>query len=85
MVLATVGSSSKFDLEFWDTDFHSETAHQGEWGSSVQLLGSGEHFGMTDIEWDPSGRYLCTSASSWRHSVSRLTFEWLSWLNIPAT
>lgn len=70
IILATVGSSSKFDLEFWDLDFLTDAAQTTEWGAGVQLLGNGEHYGVTDIDWDPSGRYLSTSASSWRHTVS---------------
>lgn len=74
MVLATVGSSSKSELEFWDLDFNLEDRREGqvskeEWGSGIQLLGTADHYGVTDVEWDPSGRYLATSASSWTHTV----------------
>jgi len=73
VVLATVGSSSKSELEFWDLDFNSDDAHrkdsQADWGSGIQLLGSADHYGVTDVEWDPSGRYLATSASAWTHTV----------------
>ena len=72
VVLATVGSSSKSELEFWDLDFNSDLKEQGEWGSGIQLLGSADHYGVTDVEWDPSGRYLATSASAWTHTVSLL-------------
>jgi translation initiation factor 3 subunit B len=41
-----------------------------DWGSSVQLIGTADHYGVTDVEWDPSGRYLATSASAWTHTVS---------------
>lgn len=74
VVLATVGSSTKSELEFWDLDFNSEDRREGqtskdEWGSAIQLLGSADHYGVTDVEWDPSGRYLATSASAWRHTL----------------
>ena len=77
VVLSTVGSSSKSELEFWDMDFHStdEGTRTGgptgkeEWGSGIQMLGTADHYGVTDVEWDPSGRYLATSASVWRHTV----------------
>ncbi|KDR85099.1 hypothetical protein GALMADRAFT_233724 [Galerina marginata CBS 339.88] len=73
VVLATVGSSSKSELEFWDLDFNSDDAHrkegQAEWGSGIQLLGTADHYGVTDVEWDPSGRYLATSASAWTHTL----------------
>jgi translation initiation factor 3 subunit B len=72
VVLATVGSSSKSELEFWDLDFHSEEPNrkETEWGSGIQQLGVSDHYGVTDAEWDPSGRYIATSASAWRHTVS---------------
>lgn len=72
VVLATVGSSTKSELEFWDLDFNSDDRKEGqaEWGSGIQLLGTADHYGVTDVEWDPSGRYLATSASAWTHTVS---------------
>lgn len=83
-VLATVGSSSKSELEFWDLDFNLEDmggrkdvnqmASKDEWGSGIQLLGSADHYGVTDVEWDPSGRHLATSASAWRHTVCGFRF-----------
>lgn len=76
VVLATVGSSSKSELEFWDLDFHAEDtgkrdgqSSKDDWGTGIQLLGSADHYGVTDVEWDPSGRYLATSASAWTHTV----------------
>lgn len=76
VVLATVGSTSKSELEFWDLDFMTEDvgkregqASKEEWGSGIQQLGTADHFAVTDVEWDPSGRYLATSASAWRHTV----------------
>lgn len=80
VVLATVGSSTKSELEFWDLDFNVEDAGRREgqvskedWGSGIQLLGTADHYGVTDVEWDPSGRYLATSASAWTHTVRSLT------------
>ena len=71
VVLATVGSSSKSELEFWDLDFNTEEGKKEASGDSsgIQHLGTADHYGVTDVEWDPSGRYLATSASAWRHTV----------------
>jgi translation initiation factor 3 subunit B len=74
VVLATVGSTSKSELEFWDLDFNSDDVvkkevPKEEWGSSIQQLGVADHYGVTDVEWDPSGRYLATVASAWTHTV----------------
>lgn len=77
VVLATVGSSTKSELEFWDLDFNVDELKRDnpnqterEWGSGIQHLGTADHYALTDAEWDPSGRYLATSASAWRHTVS---------------
>ncbi|KAF8922441.1 eukaryotic translation initiation factor eIF2A-domain-containing protein [Mucidula mucida] len=71
VILATVGSSSKSELEFWDLDFSlDDTRREGQdWGTGIQLLGTSDHYGVTDVEWDPSGRYLATSASAWTHTL----------------
>jgi len=73
-VLATVGSTSKSELEFWDLDFNSDDLvkkdpPKEEWGSWIQQLGTADHYGVTDVEWDPSGRYLATAASAWTHTI----------------
>ncbi|TRM65679.1 eukaryotic translation initiation factor eIF2A-domain-containing protein [Schizophyllum amplum] len=91
VVLATVGSSSKSELEFWDLDFNNEDRPAGssnEWGSGIQLLGSADHYGVTDVEWDPSGRYLATSASAWSHTLEKQIldrFKQFIWRPRPRT
>ena len=69
VVLATF-ESSKCDIEFWDLDFTTDEQvsrkPDGEWGLNVQLLATTEHYGMTEIAWDPSGRYCTSHATSWR-------------------
>lgn len=75
IVLATIGSSTKFDIEFWDLDFTTDDnprKESAEPGANIQLMATSEHYGVTDIAWDASGRYLATSASSWRATVSVL-------------
>ncbi|GMK57630.1 hypothetical protein CspeluHIS016_0404640 [Cutaneotrichosporon spelunceum] len=70
VVLATVGSPTKFDIEFLDVDFTlddtpgkiKDVENRGDY---VQSLSTGEHYGITDIAWDPSGRFLASWASSW--------------------
>ncbi|PLW18449.1 hypothetical protein PCANC_15777 [Puccinia coronata f. sp. avenae] len=66
VVTATLGSSSKFDLEFWDTDLDES---EKDLGSGISLLSSVEHYGMTELEWDPSGRYLASIGSMWLNSL----------------
>jgi translation initiation factor 3 subunit B len=73
VVLATVGSTSKSELEFWDLDINSDDTVRDvpkeDWAASIQQLGVADHYGVTDVEWDPSGRYLATAASAWTHTV----------------
>ncbi|TFY80481.1 hypothetical protein EWM64_g3531 [Hericium alpestre] len=76
VVLATVGSTSKSELEFWDLDFNADDAGRrdgqkdtADWGAGIQQLGVSDHYGVTDVEWDPSGRYLATAASAWTHTL----------------
>ncbi|KAJ9105519.1 hypothetical protein QFC21_001890 [Naganishia friedmannii] len=71
IVLATIGLSIKHDLEFWDLDFTTDDkVHKNETdpGANMQLLATGEHYGMSEIAWDPSGRYVASTASSFRNS-----------------
>ena len=44
-------------LEFYDT-------------SDVVCMNQAEHFMATDVEWDPTGRFVATSVSWWAHKVS---------------
>lgn len=73
-MLATLGSSTKSDIEFWDLDFYTDDfsgrpGKETEWAGGMQHLSTIDHYGVTDIEWDPSGRFVATSVSSWRHTV----------------
>eukprot|EP01136_Pigoraptor_vietnamica_P027141 Opistho-1_new@83101 len=43
-------------LEFWDVN-------------DMVCMNVGEHFMATDVEWDPTGRYVATSVSFWRHQM----------------
>ncbi|GAA96226.1 uncharacterized protein L969DRAFT_100724 [Mixia osmundae IAM 14324] len=70
VVLATLGSSTKFDLEFWDTELEAASgADLNEPGVNIQLLTAIEEYGMTTVDWDPSGRYVATSGSIWTGSM----------------
>lgn len=72
VVVASVSSQQSFDLDFYDVDFEGEKKDAGkdkEVAANVQLMATGEHYGVTDIEWDPTGRYVASSASMWKHTV----------------
>lgn len=73
VVVATVHSQSNFDLDFWDMDFEGEKIDtEKDLAANLQLMKTNEHYGVTDIEWDSTGRYVVSSASVWTHSVSLL-------------
>jgi len=51
-------------LEFVDTS------------NDFTVMGSGEHFMCTDVEWDPTGRYVQTAVSWWGHKVDNGFWLW---------
>ena len=73
VLAATLGSNSKFDLEWYDLDLDKPegAAAQSEHNAAdaIRCLVTREPYGTTDIEWDPSGRYVATYGSSWMGSV----------------
>ncbi|KAI9296406.1 translation initiation factor eIF-3b [Neoconidiobolus thromboides FSU 785] len=66
-VLATLRSKTMSSIEFWDIDFELESKKDSS--SNLHMIGSPEHYGLTDIEWDPTGRYVITSSSMWHHEI----------------
>ena len=71
VIVATVHSQQSFDLDFWDLDFEGEKSESDkDLTANLQLMATADHYGVTDIDWDPTGRYVATSASVWKHSVS---------------
>ncbi|GAA5841347.1 hypothetical protein JCM9279_000622 [Rhodotorula babjevae] len=73
VLAATLGSNSKFDLEWYDLDLDKPegAAAQSEHNAAdaIRCLVTREPYGTTDIEWDPSGRYVATYGSSWMGSM----------------
>ncbi|GAB7340587.1 hypothetical protein MBLNU457_6998t1 [Dothideomycetes sp. NU457] len=70
VVVATVLSQQSFDLDFYDLDFEGEKDEKDkDLTANLQLMASVDHYGVTDIDWDPSGRYVATSASVWKHRM----------------
>lgn len=70
VVVATILSQQSFDLDFWDLDFEGEKPESDkDLTANLQLMNTADHYGVTDVDWDPTGRYVFTSASSWKHTV----------------
>jgi translation initiation factor 3 subunit B len=75
VVVATVLSAQSSELDFYDCDFEGEKDEKDkDLMANLQIMATGDHYGMTDIEWDPTGRYLASSASMWKNAVSILSF-----------
>jgi translation initiation factor 3 subunit B len=71
VIVATVHSQQSFDMEFFDLDFEGEKPEgEKDLTANLQLMNTADHYGVTDIDWDPTGRYVATSASVWKHTVS---------------
>ncbi|KAK3073553.1 Translation initiation factor 3 subunit b [Teratosphaeriaceae sp. CCFEE 6253] len=70
VVVATVLNQQSFDLDFYDFDFEGEKDEKDkDLTANLQLMRTADHYGITDIEWDPSGRFVATSASVWKHRM----------------
>ncbi|KAJ2509791.1 Translation initiation factor 3 subunit b [Coemansia sp. RSA 1939] len=70
IVLATLRTFPAYDLDFYDLDFDQAAATKsGDPGDAITSLAANEHYGVTDLEWDPSGRFVVSSASVWRHPM----------------
>jgi len=71
VVVATVAVQQHFDIDFWDLDYEGEKPEaEKDLSSNLMLMNTQEHYGLTDIDWDPTGRYVVSSASVWTHTVS---------------
>ena len=44
--------------------------------SDFTSMGTNEHFMCTDVEWDPTGRYVITGVSWWGHKVDNAYWIW---------
>ena len=44
--------------------------------SPLQTMAATDHFMATDVEWDPTGRYVATCVSWWGHKVDNAYWLW---------
>ena len=71
VVVATVMSQQSYDLGFWDMDYEGDRQEgdNKDLTANLVLMNTADHYGVTDVEWDPTGRYVTTGASVWKHTV----------------
>ena len=71
VVIATLLNQQSSDIDFFDLDFDGEKPEgEKDLTANLQVMNTADHYGVTDIEWDSSGRFVATWASAWKHSVS---------------
>ncbi|KAK8091480.1 eukaryotic translation initiation factor eIF2A-domain-containing protein [Apiospora hydei] len=63
-------NSNSSDLEFYDMDFEGEKPESDkDLTANLQLMNISDHYGVTDVQWDPSGRFVTSWASAWKHAM----------------
>ncbi|KGQ84452.1 eukaryotic translation initiation factor 3 subunit B [Candida albicans P60002] len=67
VVVATISRTSG-ELEFFDVSFDDET-NKKSLPANVKLLKTDKFSGMTNISWDPSGRFVAAWSTSWLHAI----------------
>lgn len=73
VVIATIANTQSSDLDFFDLDFEGEKPEaEKDLTANLQHMNTADHYGVTDVEWDPSGRFVATWASAWKHSVRQV-------------
>ncbi|KAK9460698.1 uncharacterized protein V1516DRAFT_677403 [Lipomyces oligophaga] len=74
VIVASVGvhTDKNGEIDFWDFDFEGEKQEfkgAEDVPTNLTLLASGQHYQLTDIAWDPTGRYAASASSFWGHAL----------------
>ncbi|KAK5050948.1 Translation initiation factor 3 subunit b [Exophiala bonariae] len=70
VVVATVSVQQHSDVDFYDLDYEGDKPESdAALAANLMLMNTEDHYGITDVEWDPTGRYVTTSASVWTHQM----------------
>lgn len=68
VLIATISKTSG-EIEFYDTLYEDDKAVNKKSKETVKLMKTEKFGGMTNISWDPSGRFVAAWSSSWAHSI----------------
>lgn len=69
IVIATL-SKSNGELEFYDCSFEDDKKPgSAKETNNVKFLKGDKYAGMTNLAWDPSGRFLVAWSSAWIHNI----------------
>ncbi|CUM66811.1 uncharacterized protein PRCAT00004494001 [Priceomyces carsonii] len=71
VVIATISKTSG-EIEFYDTSYEEDGPSASGKKSNhdnVKLMKTDKYAGMTNIAWDPSGRFVTAWSSIWLHSI----------------
>jgi translation initiation factor 3 subunit B len=57
-------------MEIYDCDYEGDNKDiNKELNANIMAVHIGDSYGTTEVEWDPTGRYIVTASSSWKHQV----------------
>lgn len=68
VAIATISRTSG-EIEFYDTSFEDDKAKLKKEAQVVKLLKTEKYSGLTNLAWDPSGRFLAGWSSLWLHAI----------------
>ena len=69
-VVVAIGSAQSSDLDFWDLDYEGDKAEADkDLTANLQHMATADHYGASDVDWDPTGRYVVSSASIFKQQL----------------
>ena len=75
VVVATIASQQSCDIDFWDLDYEGEKPETDkDLTANLQLMATSDHYCVTDIIWDSTGRFVISYGSMFRQQVCILPY-----------
>ncbi|ODQ82518.1 hypothetical protein BABINDRAFT_178753 [Babjeviella inositovora NRRL Y-12698] len=57
------------EIDFFDMDYEEANKEKNDVNANFKQIGHQEFFGLSDISWDPSGRFVAGWSSLWHHKI----------------